>query len=484
MQTSGKKAQLPDCERDHASMGALGSSVTSSRAGYIPVSLDQLPVESLAEMSVFVRVPPDHPLARVTPDTDGNGFRLYASPQVRFAELHRRRLKEHSVKFVYIRIADHNRFRKQTEARLHEIAVDPAIAVAQRASIVYDTSKELINELLAEPTVASVPALQQVSRSVTSMVVKDQTAFSHLFAASHHDFYTATHLINVATWMVPLAYELGHHDPDLLGVVCQAGILHDMGKLSISERVLNKKGKLGEEEWAAIRRHPELGVEYLTKFGKLDPLIARVTLEHHERLDGSGYPRGLKGGDIHEISKLCAVVDSFDAMTAFRPFKKRTLSPTEALELIASETPAKYDPLVVRAWTGLVSKICSEPGRASAPSEVEPGPGGPEMRRYPRQKFNCQGRMHALAVKAGKLVVGPAIPIVAHNLSRNGMGVLCKKPVPPCEYVRIYLDAKGWADKPFEAQAIRCRGYSDSWHEIGLRFASFEAGDVRQSKAA
>src|SRR5262245_557520 len=212
MQQPDKAPPLPASERDHASMAAGGGATTSSRAGYIPISLEQLPVESLAEMPVFVRLAADHPLAQSTKDEGGNGFRLYASPQVRFAELHRRRLREHGVKFVYIRTADHTRFRKQTEARLDSIAIDPSIAAAQRASIVYDTSKELINELLAEPTVASVPALQKVSQSVTSMVVKDETAFAHLFAASHHDFYTATHLINVATWMVPLAYELGHTD--------------------------------------------------------------------------------------------------------------------------------------------------------------------------------------------------------------------------------------------------------------------------------
>jgi len=168
MQQPEKQPQPGSAERDHASMGAAGGTTTSSRAGFIPISLEQLPVESLAELPVYVRLAADHPLAKGTDDQDGNGFRLYASPQVRFAELHRRRLRDHGVKFVYIRTSDHTKFRKQTEARLEAIAVDPSIAAAQRAAIVYDTSKELINELLAEPTFASVPALQKVSQSVTS----------------------------------------------------------------------------------------------------------------------------------------------------------------------------------------------------------------------------------------------------------------------------------------------------------------------------
>src|SRR5262249_47044722 len=107
MQQPEKQSQPPASERDHASMGAFGGTVTSSRAGYIPISLEQLPVESLAEIPVFVRLGEDHPLAKGTQDQGGNGFRLYASPSVRFAELHRRRLREHGVKFVYIRMGDH-----------------------------------------------------------------------------------------------------------------------------------------------------------------------------------------------------------------------------------------------------------------------------------------------------------------------------------------------------------------------------------------
>src|SRR6185503_16976459 len=118
-----------------------------------------------------------------------------------------------------------------------------------------------------------VPALQKISQSVTSMVVKDETAFAHLFAASHHDFYTATHMVNVATWMVPLAYALGHHDIEELNQICQAGILHDIGKIYVPEEILNKKGRLEDAEWDQIRRHPELGVKHLDQYAGIHPLV-------------------------------------------------------------------------------------------------------------------------------------------------------------------------------------------------------------------
>src|SRR5205814_1575311 len=83
--------------------------------------------------------------------------------------------------------------------------------------------------------------------------LKKKTSFSHLFSASHHDFYTATHMVNVATWMVPLAYALGTHDAEQLNRICQAGMLHDIGKIFIPGEVLNKAGKLSDSYLATIK---------------------------------------------------------------------------------------------------------------------------------------------------------------------------------------------------------------------------------------
>jgi hypothetical protein len=83
------------------------------------------------------------------------------------------------------------------------------VAISVKSEIVYETAVELVNELLSEPDLAGKsPRLEKVSRAVTTLVLNDPTAFSHLFAASHHDFYTATHMVNVATWMVPLCHGL------------------------------------------------------------------------------------------------------------------------------------------------------------------------------------------------------------------------------------------------------------------------------------
>ena len=197
-------------------------------------------------------------LGQAAPASIQDSFRLFCGSDMRFKDFHKRRLTDHGVKFVYLPVGDHNKFRRQTEACLNAMASDPATAASAAATMVYETSVELMNELLTQPEMmVSSPRLEQVSRSVATLVISKPAAFSHLFAASHHDFYTATHMVNVATWMVPLAYELGHKDPDELNLICQAGVLHDIGKIKIPETLLNKKGKLSDEDWkvmAATRR--------------------------------------------------------------------------------------------------------------------------------------------------------------------------------------------------------------------------------------
>src|SRR6185437_10440898 len=177
-------------------------------AGYLPISLARTPREVFDGIPVYLRSSSGD---IGTAPADGSGqapasedlFRLYCAAHIHFSEEHRARLVAHGLKFVYIPMAFQDRFRQQTEAQIERTAEDPSVAISVKSEIVYETSVELMNELLAEPNLAiTAPRLEKVSRAVTTLVLNDPTAFSHLFTASHPDFYTATHMVNVGTWMV------------------------------------------------------------------------------------------------------------------------------------------------------------------------------------------------------------------------------------------------------------------------------------------
>jgi HD-GYP domain-containing protein (c-di-GMP phosphodiesterase class II) len=445
-------------KQDLVLSGGFGTSTNSARAGFLPISLERAPMEAFEAIPIFLRT--------TEKNENQEAFNLYCAEHVRFSDAHRTRLIAAGIKFIYIPMVHQSRFRQQTEACLEKLAGDPSVAVSVKSEIIYETSVELVNELLSEPDlIRDSGRLEKVSRAVTTLTLNDPTSFSHLFTASHHDFYTATHMVNVATWMVPLAYAMGYHDVDQLNQICQAGILHDIGKMRIPAEILNKSAKLSDDEWRQIKEHPVNGCEYLKEFAHIHPIVFTVTRQHHERVDGTGYPDGLKSDEIDPISKICAVVDSFDAMTAFRPFKQKTMSVAQAMDIIVAETPGKYDPKVVDAWVGLLRAA----GRETAVAVATDGERG--QRRFPRFPVNCPARAHILDVSGETPREQPAIPIIAHNLSRSGVGFVSQSPISVGEHARIYLQGTGSLNKIMDGIIVRSRGYRDGWYEGGLDFA-------------
>ena len=193
-------------------------------------------------------------------------------------------------------------------------------------------------------------------------------------------------------------------------------------------------------------------------------------------------------------------------MTAFRPFKVRTLSVPQALDLLESETPARYDPRVMAAWLRLVRTAADAypatgvlPGADGGREDSRRGgstvgriggtlgesTGDPSNRRqHERKTFHCPARAHLLVRDAQGVRERPSVPAVAHNISQSGLGFLCPTPFKLGDFVRVYLQAPGWAGRALSGQTVRCRDHKDSWHEIGLQFATIEAEDLPAANAA
>jgi HD-GYP domain-containing protein (c-di-GMP phosphodiesterase class II) len=126
------------------------------------------------------------------------------------------------------------------------------------------------------------------------------------------------------------------------------GWLHDIGKVAISESILNKTGKLDNEEWTEIKRHPEIGYRILSTVNEMAEL-ADIVLVHHERWDGKGYPQGLKGEEIPLNGRIIAVADAFDAMTRQRTYRE-VLSDEDAIEEIRKNAGTQFDPDIVEVF--------------------------------------------------------------------------------------------------------------------------------------
>jgi putative nucleotidyltransferase with HDIG domain len=152
--------------------------------------------------------------------------------------------------------------------------------------------------------------------------------------------YTARHSEGVAEIAVSLAATLGFDALDQRRIR-RAGLLHDIGKLGVSNRILDKPGKLDADEWAAVRRHPNWTLEILQRIPAFADL-AEVAANHHEKLDGSGYGRGLKGGDLTLPARILVVADIAEALTADRPYRG-TLAIEKVLEIMGGDVPHALD---------------------------------------------------------------------------------------------------------------------------------------------
>jgi len=130
------------------------------------------------------------------------------------------------------------------------------------------------------------------------------------------------------------------------------GMLHDIGKIAVSETILNKRGSLTPEEWREIQRHPEIGYRILSSVNEMAEM-AEYVLAHHERWDGQGYPRGLRQKEIPLQARITAVADAYDAMVAERPYRK-SLSKEEALAELIKNAGAQFDPEVVKIFVDAV----------------------------------------------------------------------------------------------------------------------------------
>ena len=172
-------------------------------------------------------------------------------------------------------------------------------------------------------------------------------------AVETKDFYTRGHSDRVSRGSVMIAREIGMRG-ERVEAIRYAGMLHDVGKLGVPTKVLQKTGKLTEEEYDAIQLHPMRGLDIVREIGFLDEALAGI-MHHHERIDGRGYPMGLAGDEIPEFARVLAVADAFDSMTSTRSYRgARPVA--EALEELRKWSGTQFDPAFVDAFVAALKR--------------------------------------------------------------------------------------------------------------------------------
>lgn len=179
-----------------------------------------------------------------------------------------------------------------------------------------------------------------------------------LYLLKQNHPHTYLHSINVANYSVSLGERLNLNKSDLEKLKL-IGLLHDIGKLNIPNDILKKPGKLTDEEFEVIKSHPIYSVKLLKRAGFTDEEVLRSIKAHHERIDGTGYPRSLKGNQIPLFAKIVSIADSFEAMTSNRCYRSRQDLDYAREELIKG-AGKQFDKEIVNVFIDLIDKEISK----------------------------------------------------------------------------------------------------------------------------
>ncbi|MDR1050172.1 MAG: HD-GYP domain-containing protein [Deltaproteobacteria bacterium] len=235
------------------------------------------------------------------------------------------------------------------ETRAPVKKVEPTVAMesefpkaAKAYSKALDTSKALVAACRMNKRIEVSEVQENVDELVES-VSRNRDALTALIKLRHFDDYTYTHSLNVSVLSISAGKTLGLTDAELktLGL---GTMFHDLGKLRIPDNILNKPGKLTDEEFEIMRNHAALSAEILTEQNlNVSDLVIHVARSHHERIDGSGYPDHLQGEQIPPLAVICGLSDVYDALTSDRVYHKGML-PHDALKFIYGLRGSHFQP--------------------------------------------------------------------------------------------------------------------------------------------
>ncbi|MEI6126879.1 MAG: HD domain-containing phosphohydrolase [Pseudomonadota bacterium] len=290
---------------------------------FIPLNLYVLRLDTLKPFDIYIKI-----------GYGKNKYVLYSRKGKYFTSRVRQKLLMNNVSTIYVPDEDRDTYQQYIEDNLQYIVKDNLVTPEQKSAVVYESSRYVMEKLFENPRAEIISRTKKTVDNIVSLILSDRKATSQLIRITEYDYYTYTHSVNVGVFSVAFARELfpGIADREFYDLAL-GFFLHDIGKSEIPIEILNKPGSLNQDEWNIMRSHPEKGYKILENTGYIRRESAIIVLQHHERSNGSGYPKGLTTDAIHVYAKICAIADTFDAMTTKRCYQK-PVTAYESLDFI------------------------------------------------------------------------------------------------------------------------------------------------------
>lgn len=448
----------------------------TGQTNYSPIAIaaaEALAADGAADFALYLPTPSDHRPV------------LYREAGVGLSHPDFERLRSSGIPFLYVLSTDMHRCEALLETKLTSLVHSSEVPPNEKARLMHQVGTSVARDLTRDPGSSETLArASYIVDNIIGSVLSNPLVAEHVLQMAGHERSTASHMFVVSALAVTLGAEIFGSDHEILKALGLAGMTHDIGKLRISPEVLNKTTPLTPEESQLIQQHPIESVRLLGDDPHVTPVVRQMILQHHEWINGHGYPLGVSGDELLPGSRIIAIVDSFHAMIGRRSHR-RPLTPLEANRALNSQAGRQFDADMLVHWNELFDRCWSQ-GPALPPMQAGsernelssrhehclPPPRRSVFGARPK-RFTCNARAMIKCVYAGRLHDATCAPdeFVAsvHNVSHTGLCMYSAYPMYRGEVIHVQID-KGTHKVWVRGTVAWCRQEEGNIYKAGLRF--------------
>ena len=434
---------------------------------FVPIPLRHVSADMLANIRIYLAGSKDN-------------FNLYNNNGLGFNRSDYNRLIDNGHQFVYVSTKDFANSYDQLSETMQSVLQDKSLDLNIRVQFVYESTIALAQKIIDKPfSKQSISEAVEHSHKIINTLGLEDDAMSLLIkAANHKDHDVAVHMANNATLLMSFVLKAGLLEKNTLSVLGAGALLEDIGKVLLPKELLEKTGKLTEQERKTLENHVQLGVNHLKLIDDLDDEILNIVKYHHERYNGSGYPEQLKNDQIPLMGQVAGLIDCFEAMISARPYRTKPLTIEQALEEMETTMKDLFDPDLLKCFSGFVKyhllddKLISDDEMLNcdiSALRILDRKSNPSGRRHEREYLRKPGKVDTLSYADDKWISKDSSKITVYNVSRSGIGFLSQKPFEENKLVQIIVNTDE-NPLPLVAKTVRTSRHQRDWYTVGASF--------------
>ena len=410
----------------------------------------------------------------------GNGPVLYSDTNTRLSREDLQRLKDSGVSHLFARTCDSYSF----ETHIDIVLSNSAIPADEKVKLVFGVGTSIARDLVScRGGTNEIDRSAKLLDSVIRSVLLDPEITVNMLKMVNHERSMASHMFVVSALCVVFGAELFGADMGMLRTLGMAGMMHDLGKLTIDPKILDKRETLNSAETQLVHQHPIESVRLLADDPHITPAVRQAILQHHEWIDGRGYPLGLRGDEISAVSRMLTIVDSFHVMIGQRT-DRTALTPKEVGLAMKLCSEHQFDAKALGVWDSIIQehaheleiawKEDSDNGGTLSSRNEHCAARRARSSHGPRQtRFQCEPTISVKCVYAGRLDDATCAPdeffATLFDISRGGMCFFSSYPMYRGEVVHIMI-LEDSTTKWIRSSVAWCKQYEETNYKVGLNF--------------